>query len=320
MKNTRVLPIVALLTAAALSASAAIDPNFVEVDETAIGSHGDLAFPYIDGAWDIHVHTGFYCDTCTFENFLPNQALIIANEKTYTARLPDSPGFAEFGFIGVDEGEYFWQMEQSSRPDELFLGWRVERGFDGVSQVAPPDPNNWTAWDPDGPGPDQTSFWMQIRVLDVRGPGHFSVWQTGPFGDVRAFVASSDGLDDSDAFRSTVGSHVHSHMGFTRAGRYEIDLQARTFGAAGVELLSPITTFYFEARPPSCANNCGDLDGSTTIDLADFALLQSCQGQPLNASAACACANLDGDSFIAFNDFERLAMRWGGPSLLWPCP
>jgi surface-anchored protein len=163
---------------------------------------------------------------------------------------------------------------------------------------------------------------MQVRVLDVRGPGDFSVWQTGSFGDVRAFVASSDGLDEQDVFRATIGSHTHAHLGFTAPGRYEIDMQARTFDADNTELLSPVTTFTFEARPPACPHGCGDLNGDGVVDLADYAAFQRCLASPLNASEACACANLNSDAAIDVRDFDGLAQRLGtAPIDPWPdCP
>lgn len=286
----------------------------VRVDETAAGQHSDIVLPVINGVWEPHVHEGLY--SSVWENYQPEDAFWGVGPQHYTQRPNNVPNFANFDFIGIPEGGYLWVLPQSNTPGQIFMGWRADFGFDGVARMASPTPDNWSAWDPDGPGPLISSFWVQFELVDMRGPGDIAVWQTGAFGDPTRFITTADGITpfdpaapnaDADAFITTVGGHSHADMAFTEPGTYELDLRGRTFDAFGFEQVSPVATFTFVIELPECSNPNGDLDGSGEVDLADFARLQACVGQPITASADCTCSNLDPSAAIDASDLEAFA-------------
>jgi surface-anchored protein len=91
-----------------------------------------------------------------------------------------------------------------------------------------------------------TAPWIKLQVLDVRGPGHFSAWQTDSFGAVTVWVATSDGLTASDVLFSVPGAHIHYNWGFTVPGDYEIDVRASAYlQYPDNPTFSDVTTFQF---------------------------------------------------------------------------
>jgi hypothetical protein len=56
-----------------------------------------------------------------------------------------------------------------------------------------------------------------------------------------------------------------------------------------------------------CPFVCGDLDGSTTVNLADFATFAVCFNESPGISQACTCSDLNVDGLINLNDFATFA-------------
>lgn len=273
--NFTSLKLAALAATATLLAPvshAALLPGYVTID----GVHTDIAMPLIrsgvndPGVWDPHIHTGSY-SSAGWNNYAPNEAVLMVNETTRVT-LPDWSGFS---FIGAPAGSDVYMLDWTQVPGQLYLGVEVQRAStpsSGASPdpiptpVLPNTPENWGSWDPDGAGPAGNNRGFAISLLNVRfNPDgnatsatqdaasqgvYFSTWQYSPFGESIVAMATSDGIDASDAFLETIGSHSHYNWAFTQAGFYEIDLQARTFlgsagDSAGLERLSDIVTFHF---------------------------------------------------------------------------
>lgn len=227
-------------------ASGGLLPDHVRVDAI----HADVAFPYVDGQWQPHVNT-----VNNPINYAPHAAVIVANETTIAVRPPNIEGVANFDFIGVAEGASIWHLQQNLIPGQVFLGGEVDWDLPRTTRMLPRTNEHWLAWDPDGPsGPTPTAHWVAIRLVDVRGPGDFSVWQWGA-PEPRVWMATSDGIDAQDELHVLIRSHEHYNWAFTAAGHYEVDLVARTYNADGTLLASDITTFYFHAVPEPSA--CG---------------------------------------------------------------
>ena len=88
-----------------------------------------------------------------------------------------------------------------------------------------------------------------LRLLDVRGPGPFFLWQS-EVGSLNFFMNSRDGIDASDAFVQLVGGHSHASWGFGTTGVFRITFQAeaRRVGES-TNIVSPPREFTFHVLP-----------------------------------------------------------------------
>lgn len=63
-----------------------------------------------------------------------------------------------------------------------------------------------------------------------------------------------------------------------------------------------------------CPHTCGDMDGDSVINLADFADFAGCFGLSPGLSVECACSDLNTDGVINLVDFSTFASLFGGSS------
>ncbi len=219
------------------SAALPANPDFPKLDLATVrvdvypnavtSQHSDLNFDYIGGAWNLVIH-----DDDSFISYPTNQtALYVAPVLKST-----QPGDPNYDFIGAGAGNPVWILPQLQNPAGLWLG---------TSSESTPS-NAFASYFESDPRIGFTAPWMKISVLDVRGPGEFSMWQTDTFGAVTVWVATSDGLQASDVFFSLPGSHVHYNFGLTEPGTYEIDLQASAYlQYPNNPTFSAVTTYTF---------------------------------------------------------------------------
>jgi surface-anchored protein len=231
------------LAVPASSSYAALSPGYVEIDNI----HADIAMPYVNGAWETFVHSG---NTNFAGNYAPDLALLMVNASTQTTR--QANGSNNFDFMGVAAGDPIWRISSTQVPGQLYLGIEAQYGFSS-GQMATSNTTNYKSWDPDGSGPASNSRYVMLNVVDVRGPGYFSIYDFGTFGTANVRVDSADGLDVYDGLPQLVNSHSHYNWVFSQPGFYEVDFQAHTFlgpnSGPGTEVVSPVTTFHFQVVP-----------------------------------------------------------------------
>ena len=91
-----------------------------------------------------------------------------------------------------------------------------------------------------------------ISGTGVTAGGFFSLWETAGFGDQTFHWASADGLSGSDILAVIPGSHAHYNWGFTKAGTYDITVEARAThvldGVIDGEIVGS-ATYSFEVVP-----------------------------------------------------------------------
>ena len=123
---------------------------------------------------------------------------------------------------------YFWLPENESDADAAgapFLGI-------GLEEL---DPADWSGGT------------VTLRILDIRGPGQFLLWQNDEFSNPITFL---DTAQDINSFSREAGSHTHFNWGFTADGVYEID-----FGIEGTHtqdgFVSGSGTYTFMIPEPS---------------------------------------------------------------------
>jgi surface-anchored protein len=151
--------------------------------------------------------------------YLSNEVALVAVEA---ARLTLPPGTI-FG----EEGEPFWVLPQSQNPELLYLGLSGDSLPGGTF------------------GGD-----LDLRLLEVRSPGHFFLWQAGAFGGFDVRMNTADGLTAADQVFVPAGGHAHYNWGFTTNGVYEVVLQAfgQRVGIATNDFSLP-TALRFEVEP-----------------------------------------------------------------------
>ena len=140
------------------------------------------------------------------------------------AGITNRPAGAEFDFIGVNAGESYFRLPQSQNPDLLFLGIAAEEIEDGTLL-----------------GGSAT-----LRLKNVNGPGHFSLWNSTDSGPA-VRMATSDGITEADFVTVLEGGHAHFNFAFTEMGIYRVTFQATgTLAENGDVIISEDVTYFFK--------------------------------------------------------------------------
>jgi surface-anchored protein len=69
---------------------------------------------------------------------------------------------------------------------------------------------------------------VTLRLESISGPGHFTVYQSSPFGAPQVWFHSLDGLPDTRVIQTGSGAHFHANWAFTAPG-----LCSATFAVEG---------------------------------------------------------------------------------------
>ncbi len=169
---------------------------------------------YDNGQLEIKIH-----DHSSGKDFSPSGAVLFAKPESKQSR----PTSTAFDFIGVAAGQPVWILPQTQNPNLLYAGIASETIQAGTFAV----------WDTkDARLTSSVGEYIRIELVEVDGPGAFSLWSNDSFGTPTAWFASADGIDAKDVVYTEVGSHDHYNWGFTAAGTYKIQVRATTFSAA----------------------------------------------------------------------------------------
>lgn len=98
---------------------------------------------------------------------------------------------------------------------------------------------------------------IDLVAVGATGPGELSAFLTGTFGQPLPYIDTSDGLGETDLIRLPAGAHTHMSWGFTEAGHYELQLEARSDGTT---LGSGTVRFDVGIHPSADAIKEGHLD------------------------------------------------------------
>ena len=191
-------------------------PDFGAILQT---GHADIGVNFADNVWDLHVHQH---DPDT--EYEPDEAVFYVGSDAIITRNGDTANSA-YDFLGVPAGSPVFVLPEVENTNLLFLGIGGEELGQGLL------------------GGDVA----KLRLASVSGPGHFSIWQAGLTATTpKLIMATSDGIDASDAFDVVAGSHSHANFAFSRKGYYEVTFVASGVDAAGNETDSGMVTYYFE--------------------------------------------------------------------------
>ena len=191
-------------------------PDFGAILQT---GHADIGVNFADNIWDLHIHQ-HEPDT----EYEPDEAVLYVGSEAMITRSGDTAN-AAYDFLGVPAGSSVFVLPEVENTNLLFLGIGGEELGQGLL------------------GGDVA----KLRLASVSGPGHFSIWQAGLTATTpKLIMATSDGIDASDAFDVVAGSHSHANFAFSRKGYYEVTFVASGVDAAGNETDSGMVTYYFE--------------------------------------------------------------------------
>jgi len=152
--------------------------------------------------------------------------------------------------LGVPVGGTFYVLPQNENPDLLFLGI-------GAEELEPADFVSGT---------------VNLKLISVTGPGHFSMWQSTIAGPSLA-VATADGITSEDAIAVEPGTHQHFNYAFSKPGYYSVTVQASgVLTDDGQVLNSDDKTYYFQVgnvvRQVDVQNGLDQRSFVRNIDLA----------------------------------------------------
>lgn len=180
--------------------------------------HVDIGIGYENGAFDLHVHQ----ETPVEAEFAPDEAILQVNASA-EVNIPASLATA----LNRPVGSPLWILPRSENPALLFLGI-------GAEELTPAD---WASN-------------ITLSLVDVSGPGEFSLWDVGTFGDISVLMSSQPGHPAPDAVSVIPGSHAHYNWGFTAPGDYAVSFTATgTLAGGGGVVVSEPATFTFSVVP-----------------------------------------------------------------------
>lgn len=224
MKTTSPIPLTLALTAILSLAGTSPVPAALLTTQ-----HVDIGVADEEGLF-LHWH-----DEDNAAEYAPGEAAAYIHPTAAQLTMPSNSAYS---FIGAAPGESIWVLPQTQDPNLLFLGVGAEEA-DGIFET----------WNPgDSRGANTSGAWIELSLVSVSGPGHFSVWQNDGFGSPIVYMSTFEGgVGSADKLFIGEGGHAHYNWGFTELGAYEVVFQARAF--IGGEEVTSQGTFVFTSVP-----------------------------------------------------------------------
>ncbi len=213
--------------------------------------HVDLNVLHSGGTWSIQPQI----------EGVPNTA---DNVLLYVGKSAEEerPAGTNFNFIGVAEGADFYRLPANQNPDALYAGFAGQGVPSTIDRYSPATESKGRI--------TFNSRYAKVTLADVKhfnangtsGDGVFSVWEDGP-GGPKVFMSnyndgvanpdgagldSTDGISADDALWILSGSHNHFNFGFSRPGRYEVDVVASAY-MTDDGLSTPNTASFSQGAP-----------------------------------------------------------------------
>jgi surface-anchored protein len=184
--------------------------------------------------WELNLHS----DELSMD-FDPATTLCYAGPGNRLAQ-PSDPRYA---FTGANPGDPIWVLTQTADLTDPKLN--LSFANDGL-----PDGILATWFEPD-PRINATGTYIKVSMIDVRGPGQFSLWQTLSDGTPVVWMSTAQTGQDN-AYWIDNGGDSGLNLGFTATGQYQVDFQASAFLADGTPIMSEVVTWNFGVE-----NDCG---------------------------------------------------------------
>ncbi len=193
--------------------------------------HGDLGIAYDAGSFDLHVHLHEFAvvDGSPLgvggAEYAPDDITVVVPNPS-AAR----PGSSTWAPLGISAGQPFWFLPAVQDVNKPFFGI-------GSEEL---NPGDWTG--------NISLKLTAVSGTGVTAGGFVSLWDTDVFGDKQFHWTSADGLDGTDELSVLPGSHGHYNWAFTKAGTYDLTVEASGLNVDD----GPVTasaTYHFEVAP-----------------------------------------------------------------------
>jgi hypothetical protein len=146
-------------------------------------------------------------------------ALVIPSNEVLTYAGPSAlflrPTTSNYDFLGVPVGSSVYRLPSTNAAGIPYLGMSGESVPTGTFARYQPADSRITS----------VNAYMKNQLVAMRSTsgGHMSVY-TISSGNPRVWMATSDGIDSTDVFYQTPGSHTHRNIAFSQPGTYEVDI------------------------------------------------------------------------------------------------
>ncbi|WP_186775113.1 choice-of-anchor M domain-containing protein [Allorhodopirellula solitaria] len=186
------------------------------IDHYYVENHADYRPVWDDGEFTVALHGS--TSTIPDGEIRSDEIYTYADSNT----LVDRPESADYDFTGVGSGEALYVLPSSNTSSVPHLGFSGESIPSDLFASYVPDDARITS--------STARPYMKYQIVDLQSSsdGDFSIWSVSG-GAPRIYVASSDGLDDTDNFWLRADSHSHYNVGFSEAGIYEVDVVVSAF-------------------------------------------------------------------------------------------
>jgi surface-anchored protein len=191
--------------------AAALDP---------LPEHVDVVPSYSGGAWNwvIKTDTG---DLQPETIFLPVRDAAFPAGERYAR-----PTGSQWDFLAIDAAMPVWILPQS---DNGHTWPGLENSQSGAF-------GSYVESDPRAAGVAQA--WIRVSLDSFQGPGEFSLFQIQSGAPV-IWMATSDGIDASDAFYFASLGHSHMNWAFSAKGMYRLQMSASAYLGPGATNPTP---------------------------------------------------------------------------------
>jgi surface-anchored protein len=193
--------------------------------------HVDLNITHSGGAWAVQPQL----------DGVPNSSENVLLYVGQKAELP-RPAGANYNFLGVAQGADFYELPASQNSDVLYLGFAGYGVPTSIDRYSPATESKGRI--------TSAGRWSKLTLADVKhydasgnlSDGTFSVYEYGA--NVKVFMSNyndgvsnpdgngldtTDGITADDALWALAASHNHYNFGFSKPGRYEVDVIASAY-------------------------------------------------------------------------------------------
>ncbi len=199
--------------------------------------HLDIEISRADSAWQLELSSQTGTNVVKHPT---TDALIYAGTPATTVR----PQSSAYNFTGVPAGGTLYVLPQQFSDSLPYLGVSAPGLGTSVDRYNPATESKGRV--------SGLARWSKMSLVDVRhqnldgsaDDGAFSVWQVGAFGNVNVLMSSyndaiqngnangfdaTDGISTDDALWISSGGHEHYNYGFSKPGRYEVDVKLSAY-------------------------------------------------------------------------------------------
>jgi hypothetical protein len=216
----------------------------------------DISVNYTPEAkdWELNLHSDA-ADT----DYDPAKSLLYVGPDSRLVQTNDP----RYSFTGAEPGQPLWVLSQT--PDLTDPRLSLSFANDGVPG------GTFARYFLADPRVNGAGTFIKISLIDVRGPGQFSIWQTRALGNPVVWMATAQTGVRDDAYWLEPSGDSGINVGFTATGLYQVDFRASAYlrldDSGKVLTRSEVVTYNFGVEDtggfsPGPGGNAPDVAGA----------------------------------------------------------